>query len=227
MAGALKIKTGTKMRVAFDVPIGQEPSFELLCTFNKSIDESAFLVSIPMKDGRPVSVDEDQKLLMRYEMGGEQVIVAGYVDDIVKQGIRRYWKVRRVQEQRHFFQRADERVKVGLHLEYMQDNWKPDADGKIAKEEGLTLDISGGGVAMYANRRFDVGETVFITLQSVGSDGEGSIDELVGVVCWMREAPKGSVFRNICGIQFRFGDETEKKTLQDYITFVKKRYKVS
>lgn len=48
MAGALKINPGTKLRMAFDVPIGQEPKFNMICTFNKSLDESAFLVSIPM-----------------------------------------------------------------------------------------------------------------------------------------------------------------------------------
>jgi hypothetical protein len=33
MAGPLKLKSGTKLQIAYDVPIGQEPSFELVSTF--------------------------------------------------------------------------------------------------------------------------------------------------------------------------------------------------
>lgn len=226
MASELKLKSGSKLRVAYDVPVGTEPNFNLVSTFNKTLDESAFLISVPMKDGKALEMDETQKLLIRYGTGDDQNIVAGYADDLVKVGIRKFWKIRRVQEQRQFFKRADERVKVGLHLEYMQDSWTPNDDGTISKEEGMTLDISGGGIAMFVNRYFDVGETLFITLQGVGTAEEGKIDELVGVVCWMREAPKGSIFRNICGIQFRFEDDLEKKTLQEYIGYVKKRYKL-
>lgn len=51
MAGNFDIKQGTKMRVAFDVPIGKEPQFNMMRTFNKALDESAFFVSIPMHEG--------------------------------------------------------------------------------------------------------------------------------------------------------------------------------
>ena len=40
MAGTLQIKHGAKMRVAYDAPVGQEPKFNMVCTFNKAIDES-------------------------------------------------------------------------------------------------------------------------------------------------------------------------------------------
>ena len=57
MAGALQIKHGTKMRLAFDAPISQEPKFNMICTFNKALDESAFLVSIPMVGGKALPLD--------------------------------------------------------------------------------------------------------------------------------------------------------------------------
>ena len=52
MAGTLQIKHGAKMRVAYDAPVGQEPKFNMVCTFNKAIDESAFLVLVPMVGGK-------------------------------------------------------------------------------------------------------------------------------------------------------------------------------
>lgn len=42
MAGALQIKQGTKMRVAFDVPANQEPQFNMMSTFNKALDNPRF-----------------------------------------------------------------------------------------------------------------------------------------------------------------------------------------
>jgi len=227
MAGGLRIKTGTKLQLAVDVAVGEEPQFNMICTFNKSLDDSAFLVSIPMANGQPLQVDESQKLLIRYGSGNDAMILAGYVDDVVKDGIRRYWKVRRVSEQRQFLQRGDERLKVTLRVEYRQETWAVNADGNIDKEDGMSLDISAGGAAIYMNRRFDVGEICELTLPRIGTSEKGrSLEDMVAVVCWMRDAPKGSIYRNICGLQFRFADPSEKQRLQEYIQNVKEKYRL-
>lgn len=227
MPGELNIKSGTKLRLAFDVPMGNEPDFNMVCTFSKSLDESAFLISVPMKNGKAMSPDDSQKLLIRYGNGDSGKILAGYVDDIVKEGIRRFWKIRRVSEQRQFFQRADERLKVALPVKYVQDTWTPNIDGIIEKENAMSLDISAGGMALYLNHRFEVGEICEITLPNVGTAKEGKgIADVVSVVCWMREAPKGSIYRNICGFQFRFGDGPERKQMQNYVAHIKKKYKL-
>ena len=226
MAGELKIKTGTKLQLAYDAAMGQEPNFNMVCTFNKSLNASAFLISIPMVNGKALEVDETQKLLIRYGTGNDSMILAGYVDDIVKEGIRRYWKIRSVAEQRQFFQRADERVKVTLRVEYSQDTWPLNADGEIPKEDGMSLDVSAGGAAIFMNRRFDVGEIVELNLPRVGTSAKGQALVEIGNVCWVREAPKGSMYRLLCGLQFRFGDPSEKEQLQDYLANVKEKYKL-
>lgn len=227
MAGNLRIKTGTKLQLAVDVALGEEPNFNMICTFNKSLDESAFLISIPMAGGKPLEVDENEKLLIRYGSGNDAMILAGYVDDIVKDGIRRYWKIRRVSEQRQFLQRSDERLKVALRVEYKQETWAVNADGNIDKEDGMSLDISAGGAAIYMNRHFDVGEVCELTLPRIGTSEKGrAMEDLLGLVCWMREAPKGSIYRHICGLQFRFADNDEKQRLMDYIQNVKEKYRL-
>lgn len=100
MAGELKIKPGTRLAIAFDAPLGKQPEFDMVSTFAKALDESAFLISIPMKGGKPLAMDESQKLLIRYGHGEDTMIVAGYPDDTVKEGIRRYWRVRRTGRRR-------------------------------------------------------------------------------------------------------------------------------
>ena len=227
MAGTLKVKHGTKMRLAYDAPVGQEPKFNMICTFNKAIDESAFLVSIPMVGGKALVPDDTQKMLFEYGDGDDAQIVAGYVDDTVKEGIRRYWKVRRVTEQRQIIKRIDVRMKVELPIQYMQDTWALNSDGEIDKEQGQTMDISNNGLAVYMNRWFDVGATCIFTLPRIGTASAGQEEhEVVGVVCWMRELPKGGAFRFVAGIQLRFANLEERKQMQDYVAYVKRRYKL-
>ena len=51
MADELRIRSGTKLRLALDAPLGKEPEFNLICTFVKALDTATFLISIPMRDG--------------------------------------------------------------------------------------------------------------------------------------------------------------------------------
>lgn len=227
MAEELHLNPGTKMHLAYDVPVGQDPQFNMIGTFKKALDESAFLVSIPMVDGKPLIPDDNQKILFRYGEGEEQQIVAGYVDDVVKEGIRRYWKVRRVSEHRQLIKRVDIRMKVELPVQYMQDTWALNADGEIDREEGETMDISNNGLAVYMNHWFTVGETCIFTLPRIGTASDGKpAREVVGVICWMREMPKGGPFRYVAGIQLRFADVQERQDMQEYVAYVKKRYKL-
>ncbi len=224
MAGSLKIPSGTKMKLSYDAPIGESPKFDLICSFIRALDESAFLISVPMKNGAPLPFDFSKKILMRYAEGSEERIVAGYADEEVKEGIRTFWRIRRVQEQRTFFERRDVRYKVALHVEYLQDHWRPNEDGIIETEEGMTLDISAGGIAMYVNRVFDVGESVFIRFPHVGLADDSAAGERVGVVCWMREAPKGSPYRHFCGLNFKFSGDADKQSFGEYVESIKERY---
>ena len=176
MAGTLQIKHGAKMRVAYDAPVGQEPKFNMVCTFNKAIDESAFLVSVPLVGGKALIPEDTQKMLFQYGDGDDAQIIAGYVDDKVKEGIRQLIK------------RIDVRMKIELPVQFMQDTWALNSDGEIDKEQGQTMDISNNGLAVYMNHWFDVGESCIFTLPRIGtvSAGQKSHD-VVGVVCWMRE----------------------------------------
>jgi len=213
--------------MAYDAPPDQEPSFSMVCTFFKALDESAFLISVPMKDGKPLPMNEKQKLLIRYNAGGESMIMAGYADDEVKEGIRRYWKIRQVTDQRQFFQRADERVKVALRVKYSRTISLPGEEDFIGVEDGMTLDISGGGMALFLNDRMDVGELISVTLPRVGTSPEGrAIEDMAAVICWNRDAPRGSLYRNICGLQYRWGDGDGKQRMQDYVGHVKKKYQL-
>ena len=228
VAGILNLEQGTKLHFAYDAAVGGEkPDFNMVSTFKQALDESAFLTSVPMLDGKALIPDESQKFVFRYGEGEDAFIGFGYVDDIVKQGIRRYWKVRKVGEQRRVIQRVDVRLKVELPLTYLQDSWPLNSAGGITPEKGMTMDISNNGLAVCMNRRLEVGENAIFTLPRIGTAEEGQSElEVAGVICWVRELPKGDAFRLVSGIQLRFGGDAERTRMQEYVAYVKKRYRL-
>ena len=129
-----QIKPGTKMHMAFAAAVGVEPNFNMVCTFHRPVDETLFLVSVPIVEGKPFIPDEKQKFLFKFRQGGEEFILSGYVDDIIKEGIRRYLKIYKVSEERKFFKRADVRLKVALPVEYYDETWPLNEHGSITPE---------------------------------------------------------------------------------------------
>jgi len=227
MAGIKDIQPGTRMQMGLAAPPGKPQEFDLISTFKEALDESAFLVSIPLKGASAVQLDENQKVYLKYTIGTEAMVIAAYKDDIVKVGVRSYWKMRRVSEQRQFFQRQDERYKVALHLEYYQPTWQPNSEGEIMPDEALSLDMSAGGAAVFMHHRFEVGEVCMVNLPKIGTAPEGAaLSGVVAAICWYREAPKGSPYKNLCGLQFRYSNEADKEVVKNYVANIKTVYKL-
>ena len=218
----LQIKPGTKLQMAFDVPMGQKTDFNMMATFKEAIDDAYFLVSVPMLAGKPLLLDENQKFLMQYSVGDNTFMIAGYPEAVEKVGIRTFWKMRQVAEQRTFFKRRDERFKVSMRLEYQRDN----VDNPET-EDAMTIDVSAGGVAIYLNDYPDVGEALQVQMPTIRLQGERhELPVQLGIVCWVRQAPKGSLYHNVCGLQFRYADDIERETVKEYMQYVRAKYKM-
>lgn len=218
----LQIKPGTKLKVAFDTAVGQKTEFNMMATFKGVIDEAYFLISAPMLAGKPLILDENQKFLLQYTLGENTFMLAGYPESVEKAGIRTYWKMRQVAEHRTFFKRRDERFKVSMRLHYLRDEASEDE-----WKEAMTIDVSAGGLAMYLNDYPDVGEALQVQMPVVRVDGERcELPVQLGIVCWMRQAPKGSLYRNVCGVQFRYSDELEREAMKEYMEHVRAKYKI-
>ena len=191
-----QITPGTKLQVAFDVPMGQKTDFNMLATYKEDLDEAYFLMSAPM--------------------------LAGYPEAVEKKGIRTYWKMRKVAEQRTFVKRRDERFKVAMRLTYQRDN-APTPE----PEDAMTIDVSAGGLAIYLNDYPDVGEALAVQMPTIRLQGERhELPEQLGIVCWVRCAPKGSLYRNVCGLQFRYADDMERELVKEYVGYIRAKYKL-
>ena len=77
MVGTIDIKPATKLRLA--------------------LDESVFLVSIPLVDGKAYIPDENQKILFQYGAGEETQVLAGYVDDLCAASVHSFIQCRKMQ----------------------------------------------------------------------------------------------------------------------------------
>lgn len=214
----LKIRTGTKLFLVYagERQVKNE-DFTIRSTFEKNLNESSFLISVPLKNGQRMEPDEEKKLLIKYAMGGEDIIIEGYVDGVVKQGVRQYWRIRKVTEGRKFFQRQDERVQLVLRVSYTRLSWITNTLEEQRTEEGATLDVSAGGLAMFLNDKLDVGEIIHINLPTIGRSKAGKGFMVRGETCWLRDAQKGSAFRHTMGAKFIFDTSDEKKKMSAYV----------
>lgn len=212
----LKLKQGAKLDIAFaGVSESGDHEFEMKSSFEKNLNEAAFLISVPMKNGEKIEIGEFDKIIIQYKISSKPYIVEGYVDETVKQGIRTYWKVRRVSESREFFTRADVRIKSNIPLQITKTWWTPEGNEKQESSTALTMDISNNGAALFVNLPFNVGEITGTVFQPKGKKRELAQN---AEVCWVRDNPdKGLPFRKLVGIRFVFMNDKERKTMQNYV----------
>ena len=200
MAGSIQLKKGTKMQLAFDVPVGQELSSICSAHLIKHWTNQHFWYLPQWWTARGLCRMKARNYCFKYTEGEESNILAGYVDDVVKEGIRHYLKVRRVAEQRQFIKRMDVRMKVELPITYMQDTWELNSEGEVDKEKGQTMDISNNGLAVYMNRWFEVGESCIFTLPRLGTQPKDSLPEK----SWESSAGRGKCRKEPVPLRSRY-----------------------
>lgn len=211
----LKIKSGGKVELVLGG--GDKKPFEVKSTFEKNVNEASFLISVPMSQGKRLEADPFQKLLIKYELGGGVYVVEGYVDDVAQEGRRTFWKIRKVSENREFFQRTDERIKVNLEITFTKRWWTPEGLDSAEELNAITMDVSAGGLAMLMNAPLAVGEIVEVGLPSVKRKRGVSLS---GETCWFRETEKGNAFRYMAGLKFVFITPKDKDRMYKYIEAV-------
>lgn len=207
----LKIQQGSKLSIA----VGDSGDFTLRSTFEKNLNAISFLISVPISNGKRLQVDEFQKLQIKYEISDSSYIVEGFVDDCVKHGVRNYWKIRKVSENREFFSRSSERVKIGLDIKVGKRWWSPQGVDSLEELDALTLDISAGGLAMFMDITLSVGEVVEVTLPSQGKKKEVHVK---AETCWVRQTERGNAYRQIIGLRFIFMDAKERGKVEKYVS---------
>lgn len=226
---ATKIRAGARLQIVIEGDDDGKKKkgkkvdeFTLRSTFEKNLDEATFLISVPMKDGKRVEPDNFKKLIIRYGEGTSQFVIEGYVDDVVKLGIRQYWKIRKVTNERSFSQRADDRYTFEEKILYTKYSWLTDSVVDKPTEEGRCIDMSAGGIAFFDSDEMFVGEIIETTFPTLGRSKAGKGFTIRGEVCWQRGADKGTGYKFKTGIKFVYEQTDDKKLVQAYMDVIAK-----
>lgn len=226
---ATKIRQGARLQIVIEGDTSEkkkkgkkEDEFTLRSTFEKNLDDANFLISVPMKDGKRVEPDQFKKLIIRYGEGTNQFVVEGYVEEVVKQGIRQYWKIRKVTNERSFSQRADDRYSFEEMIGYTKYAWLTDSTIDKPVENGKCIDMSAGGIAFFESDPMTVGEIIETTFPTLGRTKAGKGFVIRGEVCWQRGADKGTGYKFKTGIKFVYENTDDKKLVQEYIGVIAK-----
>ena len=213
----INLKSGTKLDVTFTDDSGAV--IEVKSTFEKNEDEVTILISRPLHQGKPVSVDENTRLILE---GGQQIVVSleGYVEGEVRRGPRTYWRVRTVNNRSVVNQRADARIKAELALRVQKTYWNQEGIDSIETLDCLSLDISNGGIAFYLNAPVSAGEILELELPK---QGRFSPVSLRGEACWMREADQASAYRYITGVRFLTDNARDRDRITRYVAALAKK----
>ena len=95
------------------------------------------------------------------------------------------------------------------------------------KELSAQCGLSVSTVSKALNDYPDVGEALAVQMPSIRLQGERhELPEQLGIVCWVRRAPKGSLYRNVCGLQFRYADDMERELVKEYVGYIRAKYKL-
>lgn len=208
--GALSIKRGTKMQLAKEAAVGQQPVFNMISTFNKELDESAFLVSIPMMDGKPLAADESQKFLFQYEEGEENRIVAGILSAGAEKTYASYIENGTEVQKEQTYHVGTESLAWYLDS---QESILPGANGKLefyiipkkdtVKPVTVSFDINGYVYTTEGDKRaVKSGDTTLQNLMQGHILFFQQLDDVYGYQKWLKadesfiiEAPKNSSFQ--------------------------------
>lgn len=221
----LNIVKGTKFFIAFPKK-GQENAggqdYNVISSFVKSISDVAFLITAPLKAGKPIPLDISKKMYFKYIVLDETYLLEGYADGVETVGIRNYWRIRKVSEARTFVVRSAERISASVKVRYSRLNWLSDNGSNVLStddfEPGLSLDISASGIALYMNDQVPVGEVLMFSMPAI--EGVAKTFIIHGEACWTREVFRGN-FRFITGFKFVFDQADDRDKMADYTEAIK------
>ena len=92
----------------------------------------------------------------------------------------------------------------------------------------MTIDVSAGGLAIYLNDYPRRGRGPGRTNARDSPAGRAPrAARAAGHWCaGCAGAPKGSLYRNVCGLQFRYADDMERELVKEYVGYIRAKYKL-
>lgn len=209
----LKIASGTKIDLQLIRDKEKKPLI-LKSTFEKNVDDVSFLISAPLHKGSYMVFEQFDKLSIKYHQGQTKRILFGYIEEYVQIGVRNYWQVHIVSEEREFVRRAHERIRASIRVSYT----KYAAENNPKKQDimyALSHDISAGGISLRINNCLEPEEILEVTLPPLGKIKSFSQK---CEVRWIMATDNNKAFSYASGFRFIFKNNAEKENMKAYVS---------
>ena len=91
----------------------------------------------------------------------------------------------------------------------------------------MTIDVSAGGLAIYLNDYPRRGRGPGRANAHDSSAGRAArAARAAGHRVLGAPRAKGSLYRNVCGLQFRYADDMERELVKEYVGYIRTKYKI-
>ena len=208
----LRIASGTKLDLQL-IGLEHGKKLYLKSTFEKNVDEDCFLISAPIHKEEYVIFEPLAKLVIRYVQGNIIRILTGCVDEHIKIGVRNYWKIHMLSEERQFVKRSHERTNISLRISFNKANILSNDPYKKEKMYAIGKDISYGGIALKINDLLETNDVIEINLPLVG---RMKITQKAQTR-WITATEKDKSFSYLAGFRFVFTTAEEKENMKAYV----------
>ena len=208
----LNIVSGTKLELQLLGKQGQKP-LGLKSSFEKAVGKNCLLISAPFYEGNYANFEHQDALNIQYWRGTSKRILFGYIEGSVQRGLRNYWRVKIISEEREFVFRAYERIKTGLRVSYtgcMPENQAGEPHIMYA----LSYDISAGGISLRLHGYVEPEALLELNLPPLGTI-KGFTQK--AEVRWIMATENNKAFSYAAGMRFVFANAEERENMKAYI----------
>jgi len=210
------LKPGQRIKLRFNdrPPLGDESFLELSSSYESAVSEDSFLIAAPIYRSALFRLHNGESITVTYFDAAANYEVDIAVDDAVKQDGLDYYRVTMLTDIMRSQRREDFRLFVSIEgVAHLCDEHGEPLPHK-APLTFETLDLSGGGVAVWTNDEVGRGDYVMLTLP-VGENG--AVTNVLGSVCWVRISDSLSIYRRLVGVRFLHRSLPEKERVVRYI----------
>ncbi|GHU60527.1 flagellar protein [Clostridia bacterium] len=208
------IKPGTKLVLGLYSQKNSDQSLELYSTFEADEDDGNFVVAAPfyMSAYYPVSIGE--LLFLSFSDDNAKYDLQGTVTGRFKMDGLAYLRVQRLTEIVRTQRREDFRLEVVFDLELERSLEEDDGRLSTHSVRARTIDLSGGGSAMWCDEYIPEGEKL---LCGIPLEDRGGLTFVDSEIRWSRRSDKDSVYKYFIGVKFLHKSSAGKEKIVKFI----------
>ncbi len=208
------LTTGVNLTITIERRKETDPNFLLRANYEEEDGNGFFLISAPFYHDFQFPVEFGEILDCMYLDAKATFSFSGEVVERVKKDNLNFLKLRQTKEVVRAQRRDDFRLPIVLHIKIDQVV-EENGTRSLSRQSCVTIDLSGGGVALRSNAKFVKGEVVAIHLPI--AEG-GAFSTVPGEVSWIKKNDNINIpWKYAYGLVFIHKDKVSKEKLVKFV----------